>query len=168
MTDNEILVSILGELEERYRFSMNDNLLDNKPTDDEIKAAIWDAMGEINSAPPATDFDLKTMYDEHKDGNPWRTILYFGSAKNIIRLLMNHWNAEGFNANLGDLQAESKFGDFSSLYGTLDTEFNERLEKLKKSTQRHIKGISGVGMNVLVYPPYSNISRVYRRTLYRG
>jgi hypothetical protein len=138
-TGEEYLIA--GHLEKRYRFSKQDNLLDKPPLKEELEEQVYSSLGEINAHPPVTSWTLDTCYGDVVGGR--RSLLILGSAKNITQLMVNHWIQEGFTANIDVLQAESKAPEYSSLYSQLESTFNERLEKLKKASEKHIKRATG-------------------------
>jgi len=57
----------------------------------------------------------------------------------VAQLLLNQWLNEGFSGSVGDLSAENKFSDYSSMYSQIESTFNERLEKLKTAKGKYIK-----------------------------
>ena len=132
---------VAGHLEKRWRFSKQDNLLDQPPLKEELEEQVVSALGEINAYPPKTGWSLEDCYNDVVGGR--RSLLMLGSAKNVTQLYVNFWNQEGFDATLGDLVATSKFGDYESLYSQLETSFNDRLEKLKEASEKHITSASG-------------------------
>ncbi len=132
---------VAGQLEKRWRFSKQDNLLDQPPLKEELEEQVVSALGEINAYPPKTGWSLEACYNDVVGGR--RSLLMLGSAKNVTQLMLNHWIQEGFNAQIGDLQAETKAPEYDSLYSQLETSFNDRLEKLKDGSEKYIKSASG-------------------------
>jgi len=128
---------IAGHLEKRWRFSKQDNLLDQPPLKEELEETVGSVLGEINAYPPITSWTLSECYEDIVGGR--RSLLLYGSAKNVAQLLLNQWLNEGFSGSVGDLSAENKFSDYSSMYSQIESTFNERLEKLKTAKGKYIK-----------------------------
>lgn len=133
---------VAGHLEKRWRFSKQDNLLFEPPLREEIEEQVASALGEINAYPPRTIWTMDECYSDIVGGR--RSLLIIGSAKNMTQLILNHWVQEGFNSNLVDtLPVETKASEYESLYSQLEASFNERLEKLKTASEKHIQGARG-------------------------
>ena len=140
---------ILEGVETRWHFTLADNMLDYIPNKDDVSAAVYDSADDINSFTPNTMFSLVDMYD-----NPdtrWKSLLYLGAAKNVVQMLLNLWTQNGFDATIGEISAPSKLGDYKDLYNTLVTEFDKKAERLKKTSQKFVRGISGAGMLNFLY-----------------
>lgn len=132
---------VAGHLEKRWRFTKQDNLLDKPPVKEELDEQVASALGEINAYPPRTDWSLEDCYNDVIGGR--RSLLIFGSAKNVVQLMLNHWVQEGFNAEIDVLRAETKAPEYDTLYNQLETTFNDRLEKLKLGKEKYVKSASG-------------------------
>lgn len=144
---NIVTQKILEGVESRWHFALSDNILDYIPNNDDITAAVYDAADDVNSFPPNTTYPLDSFYD-----NPdtrWKSLLYLGTAKNVIRMLLNLWTQNGFDAVVGELNLPSKLGDYKDLYRTLADEFDAKAERLKKTSLKLVRGVSG--MNTLNY-----------------
>ena len=81
-------------------------------------------------------------------------LMIIGAARNIIFTIMSHWTHESEDVTIGDLNAHNRLSDYQSLHDKLNTEFNERLEKLKTASQKYVKGAysKDVGTNSILYP----------------
>lgn len=148
---NDAMQNILEGVEHRWHFSLADNILDYIPDIDDISAAVYDAMDDINGFPPNTMMSLVDVYD-----NPdtrWKSLLYLGTAKNVIQLLVNLWTQNGFDQTIGELRLESKLNDYRSLYDMLVGEFEKKAERVKKTSQKFVKGISSksTGLEITNY-----------------
>lgn len=146
-TENGVRRAILHEIELRWRFSKANNLLKNPPTPQETWAAMYDARDDINSFEPQTSFGLLDIYNS--PDFRWRNLLYFGTGRHLIRTIMVHWAAEGFDASAGDLNLPDRLPNYEGLYGTFTDEFNTLLERLKLTSQRFVRGIAGKGKNFI-------------------
>jgi hypothetical protein len=80
------------------------------------------------------------IYD-HTDTR-WRSLLYLGAAKNVIQMLVNMWTQNGFDQTIGELRLENKLNDYRSLYDSLVGEFEKKAERVKKTSQKYVRGIS--------------------------
>jgi hypothetical protein len=132
---------IAGHLEKRWRFSKQDNLIDQPPVREELEEQVYSALGEINAFPPKTGWSLEDCYNDVEGGR--RSLLMFGAAKNVAQLLLSHFSFESFDAQIGDLSYPSKIPEIESLHSNLVDRFNERLEKLKEASEKHITSASG-------------------------
>ena len=138
----------------RYRFNEVDNML-TAPASLEVEAAIADAVQDINSFPPETTYTFDWIYE---GADPrWRRMLYMGSAKNICELLLTDWTANGFEAQIDDLNVTSKLADYQALYDILDGQWNKKMEGLKGTSQKCIRGVTAENQN----PLYSTGSGTY-------
>lgn len=130
----------------RYRFDKIDNML---PTTEslEVEAAIADAVEDINAFPPETSYTFDWIYE----GNDprWRRMLYIAAAKNICEMLLADWAANGFDAQIDDLNVNTKIGDYQTLYTTLDEQWNKKMEQLKGTSQKSIQGITAANQSPL-------------------
>lgn len=140
---DQALQDILEAVEQRWHFSLSDNMLDYIPNKDDITAAVFDAADDINSFTPNTTYSLTDIYDA--TDTRWRSLLYLGTAKNVIQMLVNLWTQNGFDATIGDISAPSKLPDYKDLYNTLVTEFDKKVERMKKTSQKFVRGISSTG-----------------------
>ena len=137
----------------RGRFDRDENLLRSAPTEDEVKAAILDALDEINMAPPETCFTFEWVCNNGLDPR-WYSLMILCACRNIVKTIVAHWAHEGEDVTIGDLNAHNRLSDYQALYDTLNTEFNEKLEKLKTASQKYVKGADGKfnGVNSILYP----------------
>jgi len=137
----------------RTRLDRDENLLKSAPTQDEIKAAILDSLDQINANPPETQYTFEWVCSNGVDTR-WYMLMIIGAARNIIFTIMSHWTHEGEDVTIGDLNAHNRLSDYQSLHDKLNTEFNERLEKLKTASQKYVKGAysKDVGTNSILYP----------------
>jgi len=137
---NKAMQDILEGVEKRWHFSLADNILDYIPNNDDISAAVYDAADDINGFPPNTLMSFVDIYD-HPDTR-WKSLLYLATAKNVIQMLVNMWTQNGFDQTIGELRLENKLNDYKSLYDTLVGEFEKKAERVKKTTQKYVRGIS--------------------------
>lgn len=143
----------------RYRFLTADNLID-VITNDEIDAAILDAVDEINSFPPQTSFD--TAYYETNSDPRWGRLLLICAAKNVLETLYNDWIQNGVDARVGN--GEFEIGDrtqsISDLLNHVTEEYEKKAEQLKTTSQRFIHGVSAPTSTVLAVMPSSFSRRI--------
>jgi hypothetical protein len=139
---NTAVQKIIEGVEDRWHFSLSDNILDYIPNKDDISAAVFDAADDINSFAPQTFFSIPTIYDS--TDTRWKSLLYLGTAKNVIRMLLNLWTQNGFDATIGELQLPSRLGDYKDLYRSLLEEFDAKAERLKKTSQKFVIGVGGL------------------------
>lgn len=111
------------------RFGTIDNLLEI-PSDDEIKIAINIALDDINSFPPKTS---QTVLGAVQNQDAWYTTLMYGACKNILWTLLCDWTANGIDAQLDSLSIQSKRPDYEALFSNAKEQFENRLERIKKS-----------------------------------
>lgn len=130
------MVQLRVEVFNRTRFHMVENMLE-RPTDDEIDCALFDALDDINSAAPTTNFTIDKICE--MTDKRWKRMLIFGGAKNTVGMLVADWTANGFDAQIEEFNVPSKLSDYSSLWTELTNQFNDMLDKLKKSTQKFAK-----------------------------
>lgn len=143
----------------KARLDKDENLLKSPPTEDEVTGAILDALDEINATMPETHYTFEYIYTS-KDPR-WKTLTIFGAARNIIGTILSHWTSEGIDATIGDMQSPNKVGDYQSLYNTMSTEFVARIEKLKASSQRFVKGCASTNGNRNILYPYGGLGNIY-------
>lgn len=144
------LEKIRSEIEKRCRFTQILSLVE-PPETDEIDAAVYDAVDEINSLEPNTSYTLDWI-QENSDPR-WMKLVYDGAAYRVIDMLIKDWTANGLDVDLGDgVALASKLGDYNTLRDTLKTSFDENLEKLKTAalkTSRVRTFSTGLGLNSL-------------------
>ncbi|MFA5071226.1 MAG: hypothetical protein WC511_02535 [Candidatus Pacearchaeota archaeon] len=146
---NVAIQKIVEGVESRWHFTLADNILDYIPDKDDIAAAIYDAADDINSFAPQTFLSVVTIYDT--PDTRWKSLLYLGAAKNVIRMLVHLWTQNGFDATIGELNLPSKLGDYKDLYRALLEEFDAKAERLKKTSQKFIIGIPNTGTLNFLY-----------------
>lgn len=146
---DQALQEILEGVEQRWHFSLSDNMLDYVPNKDDITAAVFDAADDINSFAPNTMYTVVDMFEA--TDTRWRSLLYLGTAKNVIQMLVNLWTQNGFDATVGEISAPSKLPDYKSLYDTLVAEFDKKVERMKKTSQKFVRGISSTGYMTVNY-----------------
>lgn len=136
----------------RFRFDKADNFLSAPPLPEELQAAVLDGVSDINSFEPETSFTFEqfcTGIDPR-----WAVLLYFAAGKNLANLLYSHWIGEGQDASLGDLHAPDRTPNYETLLSKLTEEFDKRVERLKKASQKFIRGISGVTPGTSILYPF--------------
>ena len=136
----KFLDKLVEDIRVRTRYDRFDDLVGDivkKPGRDEIVAAIYDAIGEINSYEPATTFDIETYIDS--SDTRWKRILLLCASANFIRTLLFDWTANGFGPQIEDLQIENKLPDYQALLSTLEDQFTDLLDKLKHSALRFVR-----------------------------
>ena len=141
--------AIVQEVEKRWHFALADNILEYIPDQTDLESAVWDGVDDINDFAPETMFSVSDIWD--KGDTRWKSLLYLATAKNIVQMLLNLWTQNGFNATIGDLQADSKLGDYQNLYNTLVGEFDKKADRLKKTSQKFVRGISSSSMPNVLY-----------------
>ncbi len=141
MTDLAVLLeNVVSEVSTRYRFLEINNLIP-APRSLEMQAAVLDALGQINLAPPETSLSLETVL-EGEDPR-WKVLLYLGTAKNILRTLIFDYTANGFSQSFGEISVENRLSDYQSLHDSIQQEFDDRLTNFKDSQQCKSVGIRG-------------------------
>lgn len=135
---DENLDLIRSEVKLRTRFDLIDFLLE-KPTDSEIRAAIEDAVADVNHYPPHTNYTADQMVENHQ----LRRVLYVAAAKNAVRTLHHDWTENGFDASIGngELSLPSKLSDVASLYDSLKDEFETMVDTYKRASLKIVKGV---------------------------
>jgi len=129
----------MNDVKLHCRFPQIDNLLP-LPTDEEIKLAIQLSIDDINVYPPKTSVTIESAANSV---DAWYSTVILGACKNTVRTLIADWTANGINANIDSLTLESKLSDYQALYERFLTDFNERLERIKKSYGAATKGLPG-------------------------
>jgi len=130
----EYLKTIRSEVYKRSRFNELDTLIDI-PNDDEIDAAIYDSLDDINSTEPASDFTIESIMSN--SDTRWKRLLYLGASKGVVQTLLFDWTAHGIDVDLGDgVAVSSKLPDYQSLFQLLDEQFDKLLDKLKASSSK--------------------------------
>ena len=134
------LDSLVEKIRIRTRYDRFDELVGDivsKPGRDEIVAAIYDAIGEINSYEPATSFTIEGFMTQ--SDTRWHRVLMLGASANFIRTLVFDWTANGFSPQVEDLQIENKLSDYKDLLASLEEQFKDLLEKLKTSALKLVR-----------------------------
>lgn len=104
------------------------NYMIDAPSSDEIDAAIYFAVDEINSYPPLTNH----KFEDYESLDPrYQFVLINCSAKNVIDTLIFDWVANGLDASIGDFTLESKLGDYNTLYDRLANDCKDTITRLK-------------------------------------
>lgn len=159
------MAAIRSEVEKRSRFSQILSLVE-PPEDDELDAAIYDALDDINSLEPSTNYSLENIIGS--TDTRWKRLLYLGAAHNAVGMLLKDWTANGIDVDLGDgVALASKLSDYQTLHSDLKDEFDDKLEKLKTAALK-ISRVShfstGHGLNSLSTGSFSKRARRYRQT----
>lgn len=139
----QFLDTVVEKVRIRTRFDRFDDLVGDivsKPGRSEVVAAIYDAIGEINSYEPATGFTIEDFMGQ--PDTRWHRVLYLGASVNFIRTLVFDWTANGFGPQVEDLQIENKLPDYQTLLSTLEEQFKDLLEKLKTSALKLVRSSS--------------------------
>ena len=137
MTLDEIYAAAITELGARFRFDDAQTLITN-PTELEKKVAITDALAEINSFPPETAFTLDKIFGDNADPRV-QALIYLGTGKNIVQTLLVDWTQNGFSMAVDEFNVEDRLQRYDTLFNTLNTQFNDRLEKFKIASQKHVR-----------------------------
>lgn len=149
-TDPTVAVPVIvSEVQKRWHFAQTDNILNYIPDCTDLEAAVWDGVDDINDFTPNTTFSVSQIFDNVD--TRWKSLLYLASAKNIVQMLLNLWTQNGFDAVIGELNAPSKLGDYQSLYSTLVEEFDKKADRLKRTSQKFVRGISSADGNIRNY-----------------
>lgn len=146
MTIEETLEAIRREVDKRTRISKIDNMID-PPCKEEVDAAIYDAVADINAYEPRTDFTVASIGAD--PDKRWFRAVTLGAARNTIQTLLLDWTAQGISVDLGDgVSLESRLGDYQTLESTLTERFDDLVTKLKASTERHtnVRTFRTIGM----------------------
>lgn len=125
---------LIQEVKLKARFDNIDDIVD-LPSDDEIKAALFDTLDDINSLEPETNFLMRDILE--MDDTRWKRVLTLGAAANTVQTLVFDWTHNGFEADLNNgVNVTNRLSDYQSLLQSLKDEFDQRLEKLKAASQR--------------------------------
>ena len=125
---------LIKEVKLKARFDNIDDIVD-LPSDEEIKAALFDTLDDINSLEPETNFLMKDILE--MDDTRWKRVLTLGTAANTVQTLVFDWTHNGFEADLNNgVNVTNRLSDYQSLLQSLKDEFDQRLEKLKTASQR--------------------------------
>lgn len=136
----KFLDTLVEEVKVRTRFELFNDLVGDivkKPDYDEIVAAIYDGLGDINSREPATKYSIEFIMN-----NPdtrWKKALMLVSSRNVIQSLIFDWTANGMSAQIEDLSIENKLDDYHRLYEILTNQFDDLIDKLKHSALRYYR-----------------------------
>ncbi len=118
-----------GQIHKRTRFPEIESVIE-PPENDEIDAAIFDAVDDINSLEPETSHSLDSILE--MSDTRWKRLVILGASANVIRMILFDWTANGIDIDLGDgVQLSTKVGEYESLLSNLREEFDDKLEKLK-------------------------------------
>ncbi|HEC63792.1 MAG TPA: hypothetical protein ENI23_00695 [bacterium] len=149
---DELIACLVSEMDTKYRLICIETVLDRPPDEDEKSAALFDALQDINSAPPQTFFSMENIAGSVESNvwsipsdTRWLRLLLLGAARSMAQTLIWDWTANGFIANIDDFEIESKLSDFQALESQLSERFNEILEKLKETSQKFVKGVPDSG-----------------------
>lgn len=154
--------AILAEVEKRTRFSEILSLV-SPPDEDELTAAVFDSVDDINSFEPSTTYTLDWIMDNQD--TRWKRLVYLGAAHNAVRMLLADWTANGIDVDLGDgVALASKLSDYQALESSLKEEFNEKIERLKTaalkfSSVRHFSTSKTMGSTT-----FSSRANRYRKS----
>lgn len=126
---------VRAEVYKRTRFKGAETLI-NVITDDEVDAAIHDALQDINSHEPSTSYTLEEMWNT--EDKRWKRLLYLGASRNIVSTLILDWTANGLDIDLGDgVATRSKMSDYRILGDNLQDQFETLLGRLKTTSERY-------------------------------
>lgn len=137
MTPEEIYAAAIAEIQARFRFDDAQTLI-TVPTELEKKVAIMDALAELNSFPPETSYTLDVLGGPNADPH-LQSLVYLGTAKNILQMLLVDWTQNGFSMNVDEFNVEDRLPRYDSLYNLINGQFNDRIEKFKIATQKHVR-----------------------------
>lgn len=128
-TEAQALDYLYNEVLRRFRFNQYDNMIDAPTNRLEVEDAIYDALEEIvQTIAPNKQYDLVHFI---KLGRRYRRLLFLGSAKNLLLMLMSVWVANGVTVSIEDFEVDNKTSDITSLYEELKSVFSEQLEVMK-------------------------------------
>lgn len=162
LTQTEMLDQVVSEVSTRYRFS-EINALIPKPRSAEMRAAVFDALQEINAMPPVSHYTLDQLFADNGDPRVM-VLLYLATAKNILHTLIFDYTANGFSQTIGEFSIEDKLEPYKALYDTINTEFTARLQPFKESSQKVIKGVNPTNQSAL--RPYAGLVSLRRPMRY--
>lgn len=155
-----LIASLVTELNVRYQFDRIDTML-GSPETAQIEAALWDALQDVNSAPPETRVTWEAISSPSFDPR-WKRLVLLGAALHVVNELVVIWTSNGFNQTIDDLQIESKVSEYRDLRDLLKSDFDEKLERMKGTTQKFVKSVISQNPNGNILTPYAG------RTLARG
>lgn len=156
-TLREIFTLAIQEVNLRYRLDNIDNLLAG-PTDNEQEVAVMDALAEVNSFPPETQYAIDWVFGENGDPRV-RNLVYLATARNVIRMLVSHWTSEGFSLSLEEFNVEDRLPRYEALMNTLTQQFEDQVLQYKTATQKFSK---------LAYAGNNNPLIPFRYRMYTG
>ena len=156
-TENQAFDFMYNEVLRRFRFNQYDNMIEAPINKLEVEDAIYDALEEINQQlAPNTSWEL---LDFVKLGRRYRRLLFLGSAKNLLLMLLSHWTSNGVEVSIESFSVNDKTSDINSLYGEVKEVFNEQLQQMKEydrmtvrystfstGKRRYTSGYNSIGM----------------------
>ena len=151
------------EIVKRSRLNGIEDVVD-KIRDEEIEAAMLDAIDEINLFEPATTFTIEHILENDVR---LKALFYLGAAKNLVKLMVYDFTANGVDLDLGDgVALQNRLGDYQSLLSIVNDEFDKRLERFKSSSVKlyKINAFSTRDVNIGGYYPLSRRLSIYRKS----
>lgn len=126
----------------RYDFDKIVNLI-GPPTREAVQAAIEDAVDEINSTGPETQFTLEWIITG--PDTRWRRYLYMAAAKNIMTQMSVKFTTDSYSIDIGELQVQDRLPEIMTMANELQSRFNDEITELKLTSQRFVRGSKGNG-----------------------
>lgn len=153
--ESSALDSVIESVKVRTRFGQMDNMI-TALTRDEYVASIYDAIDLINSAPPASSFTFRSIYE--MVDTRLKLLVVLGASMLLVRTLIFDWTAHGLDSDIGEFSIPNRLGDYKDLFSMLEDEFNSKLEVWKKSMGKYSR--------VRLYRDPNHIYSANRSSLY--
>lgn len=159
-TDQQLIEYVAQQVNLRYRFLETETILP-APTPIQIQLSVEDALNEINSKPPQTFYSLRQVL--LGNDTRWKSLLIVGTAKEVLKLRVVEWAANGYDSPIEDLPMESKLADYETSLNAIKEDFSERLEALKATSQKAVRRANASMANPLSRGSYNTSGRIYGR-----
>lgn len=152
-TEQQAFEFMYNEVLRRFRFNQYENMIEAPVNKLEVEDAIYDALEEINQQiAPHKVWDLLHFV---KLGRRYRRLLFLGSAKNLLLMLVSHSTSNGTTVSIEDFEVADKTSDFMNLYEEIKNVFNEMMTQMKEYDRLTVKSSSfstgkrqyGIGYN---------------------
>lgn len=134
----DFYVQMLADLDARYRFTEASNQITNL-TNLEKECAAFDALQDINSIKPQTDWTLEDLLDPNGDPR-WYRYFILATGRNCVRVLLSDWVQNGFENVIDEFKLEDRVDRYERYADMLDKAFTDGITKLKETSQKFLKG----------------------------
>ena len=144
----EALAEAVIQVKARTRYPLMENILE-AIDDSEIEVALLDALDEINSYAPQTQFKFVDVWTQ--EDTRWKRMLLLGANKNSILTLLNDWTQRGFDVNIanGEISQDDRREKINELYSTLQEQFDNVLQRLKETSQKVSRGFKSPNNDIM-------------------